>query len=85
MVTTEEYDRVRVVDEDERVSEAVARTVAAVSGRPPMELPPLQGSVDADALDRLFASSPDVGALRFTYVGYDVVVDGRRIRVRERR
>lgn len=82
MVETE-YDHVRPVD-DARVSETVVRAVAAVSGRSPLDLPPLQEFVDVDALDRLFASSSDLESLRFTYAGYEMLVDPARVHVRRR-
>jgi hypothetical protein len=57
-----------------RIVEAVART----SGGDPLELPPLQGTVDTDALDALYAdASDDAGsapAMRFSYAGYQVHV-----------
>lgn len=82
MVGTE-YDHVRPVD-DAQVSEAVVRAVATVSGHSPLDLPPLQESVDVDALDLLFASSTDIEALRFTYAGHDVLVEPARVHVRHR-
>jgi hypothetical protein len=81
MVETE-YDHVRAVDDGEHVSESVIRTAAAVSGRSPLDLPPLQESIDVDALDLLFASSTAVEELRFTYAGHDVLVEPARVHVR---
>ena len=81
MIETE-YDHVRSVGDDEHVSESVIRTVAAVSGRSPLDLPPLQESIDVDALDLLFASSTSVEGLRFTYAGHDVLVEPARVHVR---
>jgi len=84
MVETE-YDHVRPIDDDEHVSEAVIRAVAAVSGRSPLALSPLQDFVDVDALDLLFASSTVVEELRFTYAGYNVLVEPARVHVRQER
>jgi hypothetical protein len=84
MVETDAYDHGRSIDDDERVSEAVLRAVAAVSGRPPLDLPPLQGAIDVDALDLLFASSPGVEALQFTYADHDLLVEPTRVYVRRR-
>ncbi|MFB6256651.1 MAG: HalOD1 output domain-containing protein [Haloplanus sp.] len=76
-----EHDHVRSIGDDEHVSESVIRAVAAVSGRSPLALPPLQESVDVDALDLLFASSTAVEGLRFTYAGHDVLVEPTRVHV----
>ena len=84
MVETE-YDHVRPIDDDEHVSESVIRAVAAVSGRSPLALPPLQDFVDVDALDLLFASSTGIEELRFTYAGYTVLVEPGRVHVRRER
>lgn len=59
---------------------AVVRTVAAYSGRPPKELPPLFEVVDPDALDLLFQPLDDGtprqgGAVAFEYAGYHVRID----------
>lgn len=72
-------------DAEEPVSEVVLRTVAAVTGRPPLDLPPLQESQDVGALNRLFASSTAVESLQFEYAECDVTVEPDRIRVRDRR
>jgi hypothetical protein len=82
MVGTDAYDHSRSIDDDERVSEAVLLAVSAVSGRPPLDLPPLQSSVDVDALNLSFASSSTVEAVRFTYVEHDVLVVPSRVYVR---
>lgn len=68
---------------DEPCSLAVVRTVAAVDGRDPADLPaPLQSVVDGDALDQLFAGSceglaPEL-TLSFPYYGYLVTVHADR-------
>jgi hypothetical protein len=82
MVETQAYDHVRPIDDDELVSEAVLRTVAAVSGRPPLDLPPLQEFVDVDAVHLFFTSSPTAESLRFTYAEHDVLVEPPRVYVR---
>jgi hypothetical protein len=85
MSDTDEYDHVRRVGGNERVSEAVLQAVSAVTGRPPLELPPLQRSVDVDALNRLFAAPTTVDSLRFTYAGHEVLVEPGHVHVRDRR
>jgi hypothetical protein len=72
------------IGEEEPVSEAVLRAVVAASDRPPLGLPPLQGSVDVDALDRLFESSQSISQLRFEYSEYEVAVESESVRVSER-
>lgn len=42
------------LDADERLSTAVVRAVSAVEDRKPLDLPPLAGVLDPDALDMLF-------------------------------
>lgn len=59
--------------------EVVVRSVAAVEGCSPLELPPLSTVVDPDALDQLFG--PTVkgprrgdGVITFDYRGYEVTL-----------
>jgi len=60
----------------DRASEAVIQAVAEAKGIDPLELDPLYGRIDLDAVDRLFAST-DVPAGRLTFE-----VAGCRVRVR---
>jgi hypothetical protein len=64
-------------DGEDSPSIAVAEAVAAVTNRSVTALPPLQGVVDADALDVLVRSG-DPLAVRITidYAGTDVTVTG---------
>jgi hypothetical protein len=78
-----EGDYVRQLEDEEQASEAILRTVAAASDRPPLELPPLQQSVDVDDLDQLFATSSTIRSLRFEYVGYEVTIEPDCVRVCE--
>lgn len=78
-------DHVSTVGPEERVSEVVLRSISAVSNRPLRELPPLQESVEMDALDQLFASSTSVELLRFEYEEFEVSVEPTRVTVRDRR
>jgi len=61
---------------DASASEAVVAAVAAQEDIDPMELPPLYGAVDPDALDALFADDRP-GRVSFQYAGYEVTVRGR--------
>jgi hypothetical protein len=64
--------------DDRPLSAAIAYSVAEVDGTDPTELEPLNDTVDTDALDRLFGTSPgvprDEGFLVFQFAGYDVTV-----------
>lgn len=77
-------DHVRRVDADERSSEAVLRAISAATDRPMRELPPLQETLDMDALDQLFDSSATVELLRFEYAGFEVTVEPDRVSVHDR-
>lgn len=62
----------------DHLSVAVPELVARLEQCQPCSLPPLHGSVDADALDDLLASSGRAPAnirISFRYAGYDVTVD----------
>lgn len=68
----------------ERLSEAVVDAVADAADADPIDLPPLYGVVDPDALDGLFGpilgdGLPSGGRIEFSYAGYDVAVEGDRI------
>lgn len=70
------------VDDDERVSDAVVRLVAAVETCDPLELAPLGNSVDPDAIDAVFAAPEGTDRKRtvaFTYLGYTVTVEGTAV------
>ena len=67
----------RAVDDDP-IAVAVVEAVAAVSGETVESLPPLGKTIDADALEALFAPTTDgrhrEGAVTFLYAGYEVTV-----------
>jgi hypothetical protein len=71
----------------EQPSEAVVRAVAEVRGCDPVELPPLNGALDPDALDDLFEDTVGGrprrgGRLAFEYADCRVnVLGGEKIRV----
>lgn len=68
-------------DDSQGPSIAVVEAVAATTGRDPMDLPPLQHQLDADALDSLLTSAgPGTSvSVSFEYDGVDVTIgsDGR--------
>ena len=72
------------VEEAETIAEVVVRTVAAVTGEHPIEMQPLGGVLDADALNRVFGGEAIDGRLSFRYRGCRVTVrdGGSRVRVR---
>lgn len=60
----------------------VAEAVSEATGREPTELPPLQGSVDADSLDRLFeGANGNWLQVSFTYAGVNVLVTDTSVEV----
>jgi hypothetical protein len=73
--------------DDQQLSEAVVRAVAAMSNRSPVgarsdgepaPLDPLYRVVDPDALDALFRDAGDEsrpGVIEFGYCGYEVTVE----------
>ncbi|WP_202614562.1 HalOD1 output domain-containing protein [Halostella litorea] len=58
-------------------SEAVVYAVAEAVNVDPLELDPLHGTVDPDALDALFRNGDDSTLLSFSYGGCDVSVSGQ--------
>lgn len=83
MTNTRKKEYTSQIGDEESVAEAVVRTIASVSGRPVLELPPLQQSIDTDSLDMLFASSTTIDSLQFRYAGYQVVVEPESVRIWE--
>lgn len=73
----------RVVHPGERVTEAIVRAVADVTGRDPMDLQPLATAIDPDAVEALFPQSPggDPRSLTFHYAGCRVTVDREAVTV----
>ena len=77
-LTTGATDSVTTIYQGSQISEVVVRTVAQAKGVDPLELEPLYGVVDPDALDSIF-SSKDTSSdtkLGFTMAGCEVVVRG---------
>lgn len=54
----------------------IPEAVAAATGRSPTEGPPLQESVDVDALRALLDENKDVMSVSFAYDGTTVTIDG---------
>lgn len=71
----------------ESVTTSVIVSVAAVAGAEPTALPPLQRTVDADALEAVVESAHEADTeltVSFGYAGYHVSVGGDgSIRIRE--
>lgn len=55
------------------VSERIVQDVAKSANRDALELPPLYGAVDPDALDRLVTEMAD-GEVSFTYAEHEITV-----------
>ena len=68
-----------VGSEFEPLAARIPTAIAAVTGRDPIEGPPLQQFVDVDALEQLLASGGSRTRVSFTYDGMEVTVssDGR--------
>lgn len=64
--------------DESAVATSVVVSVAAVAGVEPLSLPPLQQSIDTDALEAVVGVDRARGAdvtVRFTYAGYRVTVE----------
>lgn len=78
----EEFDeqeglhRVKYDSDQATPSLAIITVVANITGRDPWELEPLHESIDADAVDALFAADgSSVSQLTFQYSGYEITVE----------
>lgn len=56
------------------VSERVIQKVATATNSDPLELPPLYGPIDPDALNVLIEQMAD-GEISFTYAGHEITVE----------
>jgi hypothetical protein len=54
----------------------IVETVAAATGRPTIELPPLQGTLDTDALDTLLNGRQSSVTVSFRYADTAISVNG---------
>jgi hypothetical protein len=64
------------VPSDVEYGVGVVEAVADVTGTGPMALPPLQQSIDVDAMNALLATADDGLVLSITYADHVVVIDG---------
>lgn len=63
-------------DDETAPSVAIVETVAEVTGKEPAEMPPLQRTIDMDALESLVAERSESSIrLSFEYVGTAVTVE----------
>jgi hypothetical protein len=60
--------------EDVPPSAAITEAVSARADSPVSELPPLNGTIDPEALDTLFSGRETGGSVEFQYAGYLVTV-----------
>lgn len=65
---------------NELPSTAVVEAVCAVTGKDPLEVPPLGKSIDPDCLNTLLEGTGD-STITFTYDGHEVEVTGDAVRV----
>lgn len=63
-------------DDSEQPAVSIATAVAAATGRPMTDLPPLHHYVDTDALDTLLTSGSSAIEITFSYAGRLVSVYG---------
>ena len=62
--------------QSDQASVAIVEAVAVATGRETSELPPLQRTIDGDALDTLLDSEPSSVVVSFRYADTDVWVGG---------
>lgn len=77
------------VGRGDSIGYAVVETVAAATGTPMEELPPLYQSIDTDSLNEVVAprrlgSARSTVTVEFEYQGNEVIVDGETVEVRLR-
>jgi len=63
-------------DDDVPIDARVAEAVAEAKGVDALELDPLYGTIDSDALDAAVRSMGTEGSVRFEYEGFVVTVSG---------
>jgi hypothetical protein len=62
--------------QSDQPSVTIVEAVAVATDRPTTELPPLQGTLDADALDTLLNGQPSSVTVSFRYADTTVSVNG---------
>lgn len=73
--------RVHPLHDDQRPSEAIYNAVAELRSCSPLELPPLAGAVDTDALDTLITSDTGACEVTFEYCDTEVTVTSEAVRL----
>jgi hypothetical protein len=63
-------------EESDRPAVMIVEAVSAATGRPTAELPPLQETIDTDALNALLNGQPSAVTVSFRYAGTVVSVSG---------
>lgn len=69
------------IEEGESITIQIVQAVAACADERPTDLPPLRDVLDPDALESLYSSLSNefdrpVGMVRFSYVGFRIIVLG---------
>lgn len=72
----------REIPEEEWVGVAIVETVAAVSDTPVMDVEPLAGTIDPEALEAIVTSESDA-TVEFDYCDWRVTVTDERITVEQ--
>ena len=70
------------IEDGERPTMAVVRSVATASDTPATELAPLAEAIDPDAVNAIL-ERPSDARLSFSYHGYRITVDSREVSVRQ--
>jgi hypothetical protein len=78
-------DSVRILGDSEPIAEAVVKVVSGAADCDPLELPPLDRTIDTDALNTLLRDRARTGPvmLQFQYAGFEVSTDGSTVAVTE--
>jgi len=76
---------VKQVERTESVHETVLRAVSAATERSLIDLPPLQTTIDVNALNELFSSSETISSLQFQYGSFEITVEPDRVYLEEAR
>lgn len=76
---------VEQIGQTESPHETVLRAVSVASERSPAELPPLQTTIDVDAMEGVLASGESDVRLQFRYLAFEVTVGPQRVCVRDSR
>ena len=71
-------DSVRILGDSEPLAEAIVKAVSGAANCGPLELPPLDRTIDTDALNLLLRDSTRASPvmLQFQYAGFEISTDG---------